>query len=207
MLSALGSVTRWEPRTSSSGAVEALLIDPEVAQDSSAVALALHGDGDEQVLRADELVLEPLGLGLRVVQQPGEPRRRVDLVRALGHLGLALRAVSTLLATRAVSTPRLLKTSEVRPLSCLRSAKNTCSTSHCCCSYSRTRRWESLMTSWACSVNLSGFNIRYLAHIARRMAVAPLVTARASSWRTARAVPASPPSPLPSGRCGLSSGA
>ncbi len=61
------------------GVVDALLRDLELAQDPGGLALALVGDGDEQVLDADVLVLQALGLGVRCLEHADDPRCRVDL--------------------------------------------------------------------------------------------------------------------------------
>ncbi len=67
-------------------AVDALLIDVELPQDARRVALALVGDGDEQVLDADVLVLEALGLGVRRLQHADDARCRVDLHDVVAEL-------------------------------------------------------------------------------------------------------------------------
>ena len=56
------------------------------AQDARRFALALVGDGDQQVLDADELVLEALGLGVGGLEHAHDARRRVDLHDVVAEL-------------------------------------------------------------------------------------------------------------------------
>ncbi len=59
--------------------VDALLVDAGLAQDARGLAVALVRDRDQDVLDADVLVLEALGLGVRRLQHAHDARRDVDL--------------------------------------------------------------------------------------------------------------------------------
>ena len=78
-------VTRCEPRTLVSAAKILSRVRPRSRQQlRGGRAAGLGGDGEEQVLGADELVLQPLGLGLRQVGDELEPRREARLRAAVG---------------------------------------------------------------------------------------------------------------------------
>jgi len=88
--------------------VEPLLLDPELLEDARRVALALVRHRDQEVLDADVLVLQPLGLGVRRFQQPHDARRRVDLHHVVRELRRRLqRAPDGLPQLRAVDTQLL----------------------------------------------------------------------------------------------------
>ena len=61
------------------GAVDALLGDARFGEEAGGAALLVVGDGDEQVLDADVLVLEPLGLGVGDFEHAHDFGRGVDL--------------------------------------------------------------------------------------------------------------------------------
>ena len=68
------------------GAVDALLVDVVLVENAGGIAVALLGDGDEEVLDADVLVLEALGLGVGGFEHLDDARRRVDLHDVVGEL-------------------------------------------------------------------------------------------------------------------------
>ena len=120
-------------------------------------ALALVGDGDQQVLDADELVLEALGLGVGGLEHAHDARRRVDLhdvVAELRRLAEVVRrrcraAASTWHAELLEDAARRSRPGGVSM------ARKTCSTSHWEWRCWRTISWRACSTSCACSVNLS----------------------------------------------------
>ena len=59
--------------------IDALLVDAELLEDARRLALALIRNGDEDVLDADVLVLEPLGFGVCRLEHADDARGRVDL--------------------------------------------------------------------------------------------------------------------------------
>ena len=59
--------------------VDALLVDAELLQYAHRLSLALICDRDQDVLDAHVFVLQPLGLGVRRLEHPHDPRSRVDL--------------------------------------------------------------------------------------------------------------------------------
>ena len=61
-----------------------------LVEDRRGLAVAHVGDGDQQVLDADELVLEPVGLAVGGVEQPDDARRRVDLHHVVAELRRAV---------------------------------------------------------------------------------------------------------------------
>ena len=69
------------------GTVYLLLIDAEPAQDAHRLTLSLVGDGDEEVLHAHVLVLQPLRLRVSRLQHAHDARRGVDLDHVVGELG------------------------------------------------------------------------------------------------------------------------
>ena len=98
-------------------AVDALLVDAALAQDARRLALALVGDRDQQVLDADELVLEALGLGVRRLEHAHDARRRVDLHDVVASFGACASAFGD--ARRAAaptSTFELLEDAAAMPL-------------------------------------------------------------------------------------------
>ena len=70
------------------GLVDLLLVDAELLEYADRIPAALAGDGDQQVLNADILVVEPVGLPHRRLQHLGHAGRGVDLYAADGRLGL-----------------------------------------------------------------------------------------------------------------------
>ena len=73
------------------GGVDLLGIRPGGAQDELGVTLLLGGDGDQQVLGAEELVAQALGLVLRRLEHRGGARGDHDLGhRTRGRLGQLL---------------------------------------------------------------------------------------------------------------------
>ena len=68
------------------GAVDALLVDLESRRMRRRFAFALVGDGDQQVLDADVVVLEALCFGLGAVQHGDHTRRDIDLHGVAGNL-------------------------------------------------------------------------------------------------------------------------
>ena len=70
------------------GVVDLLLVHAVLPEDCRRVSPALQRDGDEQVLRADELVIQPVRFGLGVCQQRKRPGRGIYL-RYIGHLWAA----------------------------------------------------------------------------------------------------------------------
>ena len=69
------------------GGVDALPGDLVLGEDRRRLAVADVGDGDEQVLDADELVLEPVGLGVGGLEELDDARRGVDLHHVVAELG------------------------------------------------------------------------------------------------------------------------
>ena len=86
LLSAVGESTAGAAAHVLERAVDALLVDLELAQHARRVAVALVGDGDEQVLDADVLVLQALGLGVRGLEHLDDARGGVDLHDVVGEL-------------------------------------------------------------------------------------------------------------------------
>ena len=88
--------------------VEPLFLDPELLEDARRVALALVRHRDQDVLDADVVVLQPLGLGVRRLQQAHDARRRVDLHDVVRELRRRLqRAADGLPQLRAVDSQLL----------------------------------------------------------------------------------------------------
>ena len=119
-------------------------------------AVALVGDGDEQVLDADVLVLQAVGLGVRRLQEADDARRRVDLDDVVGQLRRAVeRLGDALRQPRGRRRSARRRSAAASPPGCCSSARKTCSTSHWECRCWRTISWEAASTSCACCVNLS----------------------------------------------------
>ena len=72
------------------GPIQALEIEVELPEQQGDIARVLLRQRDQQVLGADELVVQPVGLRPGPVQHPGGPRRDVYLGRLTGGLGSIL---------------------------------------------------------------------------------------------------------------------
>ena len=70
--------------------VDALPGDAVLLEDRRRLAVAHVGDGDQQVLDADELVLEAVGLAVGGVEQPDDAGGRVNLHHVMAELGRAV---------------------------------------------------------------------------------------------------------------------
>ena len=74
------------PRALLEGGVDALLRELVLGEDRRRLAVADVGDGDQQVLDADELILEPVGLGVGGLEELDDARGGVDLHHVVGQL-------------------------------------------------------------------------------------------------------------------------